>query len=320
MKKLSCIMRPILFLVVLYSSMSLPVFSAKLFIQAPQRASSNRQPVVVQVFLDAENDALSGIAGDFSFPEKLFTVESIDLEGSVVSLWAKQPSLGEERYLDGNTHLTFEGAFPGGYRGVRSPYYQGTRPGIVFTILLTPKQEGFGSFSLTDLAINAFNEKATPLPITSSIVPILVPTLQQEVQTKEPSLHFTESKTLTATIARDPLVAQGAWYVLVNEREPRQAIKAIYVAESTTYAAESVNDLSFRSVANPFVLTYQDRSRYVHVKVVYTDNTYTLRTLMPVENSKPDNNLSRILIGVVALVLVAYFFSHAHSARSKKHS
>ena len=58
----------------------------------------------------------------------------------------------------------------------------------------------------------------------------------------------------------------------------------------------------------PYVLLFQDRTKYIHVKVVYSDHTYTLRTLPPVENSQSIPSMSRILLGIALLLLCVYFY------------
>jgi hypothetical protein len=78
-------------------------FAANITISAPEKAVSNRQPIVVQIFLDTGKDILSGISGDFSFPSEMFTISDITVEGSAVSLWVKQPHVSEEKYFDNRT-------------------------------------------------------------------------------------------------------------------------------------------------------------------------------------------------------------------------
>lgn len=284
------------------------VYAAKITIDAPKSALGNRQPITVQLFLDANDDVVSGISGSFSFPADLFTIDSLSNQSSIVSLWVTQPAPSQEKYIDGRTHITFEGIFPGGYRGVRSPYYQGYKPGLLFSVTLIPKNKGQGTFVVDDLILNAYNQDATPLPIVSVIQDIRVPELTGPVVSSSNVLREITSKTLTAFITRDQLVNRNAWYLVVNDQEEKSPISQVYVVENDSYSASLVNDRRWRAVTTPYVLFYQDRTKYIHVKVLYANNTYALLTLPPVENSKSISGLSRILVSVIIVLSLLYFY------------
>lgn len=295
------------------------VYAASLHIEAPKVAPSTRAPIVVQILLDAEQDIMSGIAGNFSFPSQLFDIESITSAGSVVSLWAMQPTVSEERYLDNRTHITFEGVFPGGFDGVRSPYYQGKKPGILFSVTLTPKQKGEGSFIVDDVVLNSFSSDAKPLQVSNVIESITVPVLHDAVPGAEKVAMRVKSATLSALVTHDPLVEHNAWYVLVHDTSERATIAKMFVAETNDYNGELVPDSAWRVVKNPYVLLYQDRSKFVNIKIIYSDNTYTTLTLPPVENSSPISYMSRILVSIIIVLFVVYLYAQSTFAFFKKH-
>lgn len=288
------------------------VFSASIRLSAPEKTQANRKPIIVQVILDPENDTLSGIGGDFSFPTELFTFDGVDIEGSAVSLWVTQPSVSSERYLDARTHVTFEGIFPGGFDGVRSPYYSGRKPGVLFNVILIPKSDGVGALIVDNILLNAFTSDATPIKSKSTIQMITIPPLQGQVTSLNKIHQEVKSPTLTAVITRDKLVNNNAWYVLVNDSEAKVSIKYIYVAETDDWTARIVSNSAWQKVSNPYVLFYQQRDTFVHVKVVYTDNTYTLRTLVPVENSQHISSVSRILVCIAVVLLSVIILLYLH--------
>jgi hypothetical protein len=297
-----------IFLVVVASGL-LNVSAAKIVIGAPSHALGNRQPVVLQLFIDQENDSVSGISGNLSFPSGLFTIDSIRTENSAVSLWVTQPKVSEEKYLDGRTHITFEGIFPGGFDGIRSPYYQGTKPGILFSVVLIPAQAGKGTFVVDNILLNAFNADATALPAVTQVQDITVPTLTAGAPAVNTILSPVSSPTLVASIEQSELINHNAWYLAIHEREPVSAIDSVYVAENDSYDVLSVPTDDWREVATPYILMYQDRTKYIHVKVLYSDNTFTTRTIAPVENSPRISSLSRILIGVLVILTLLYLYA-----------
>lgn len=291
------------------SAMVLSSYASQISIVAPNKTLSNRMPVVVQFLLDPEEDTISGISGNFSFPSEMFTLDSISVDSSVVTLWVNQPAVSYEKYLDNRTHVTFEGIFPGGYDGVRSPYYQGKKSGILFSVALTPKSKGNGTLLLDDIILHAFDSQATSLPIASLTKLITVPDLipPQGDSTSKLPLYIT-SPTLSAFITRDLLVNNNAWYLMINESEAVSSIQKIFVAETNDYEADSVSDDAWRTAKNPYVLLYQNRTKNVHIKIIYSNHTYTTFTIHAVENFNSISYLSRILISIVIVVLFIYLY------------
>ena len=88
----------IIFLFVVLLSVT-TVNAASIIIDAPKKAPANRRDVIVQIVLNPEQDVISGMSGDFSFPTDSFSVRSITTESSIVSLWVKQPSISQEKYF-----------------------------------------------------------------------------------------------------------------------------------------------------------------------------------------------------------------------------
>lgn len=310
--------KKLLFIILLASSSSMYTFAAKIIIDAPGQVAQNGQPVVVGLFLDAEKDTISGIAGNFSFPSDLFEVEDISIQNSVVSLWLNQPSISQEKYLDGRTHIIFEGIFPGGYSGVRNPFRQGAQTGMILYLKLIPKQKGYGILALDDISLNAFDSNATKLPVDSVYKRITIPALQDELSGKRSVLKEADNKVIDITVSRDESVNANAWYLIVSDIQQTSSIVSMYVAETDSGSPLAVSSIHWRAAKNPYILFYQDRNKYVHVKIVYTNNTYTIKTLQPVENSSRISMQSRILIGIAVMLLVMYFYGSKHFTLFRK--
>lgn len=287
-----------------------PLFSqaASIIISSPERAVPTRQPITVHVFLDTEKKTVSGIAGNFSFPSAMFSLGNISTEGGVVPLWVSQPNVSEEKYFDSRTHITFEGIFPGGYSGVRSPYYSGEKPGILFTVTLIPKDKGVGVLLVDDILLNSFSEDASPIPMEIATKLIAVPTLLPVEQGQEVHLTRISNKTLSAFITRDPLVNGNAWYLVVDDKSTKSAVTSLFVAETNDYNAEAVSESAWRTAKNPYVLLYQSRTKNTHIKIVYADNTYTTTTIYAVENFASISYISRILVSVAIVLFILYLY------------
>lgn len=305
---MTIISKKTLILVFIYTATQLSVFAASMNISAPNQSSANRQPFIVEVSLDTEGDTVSGFSGNFSFDSDLFVISNISSENTIASLWVKQPAVSNEIYLDGRTHIVFEGIFPGGFSGVRSPYEQGVMPGKLFQVTLLPKEKGRGTFLVDGITIYAFNSDASQLKTSSIVKTVIVP--QQTGALVAPLRVPTEvhSNNITAFITRDPLVNNNAWYLVVNEDESKSAIDSIYVSETNEGRANITDASTWRKASSQYILRYQNRNKYIHVKVSYVDGTYAVMTLPPVENSHSIPIASRILGGVALALLVLYFY------------
>lgn len=309
-------------LVAFFFTFSVPAYAAKLSIIAPTKVSNTSDPVIVQVILDPEKDVISGISGNLSYPSDLFKLHSISTNGSVVSPWVTYPKV-ESGYLDGKEHITFEGIFAGGFGGVRSAYYVGEKTGNVFTIILLPKQQGVGTIALDSITLNSFDEKATPLPVSSVYFPIVVPDLISNAILPSKVIKEVTPTSLSVSIERSDLIYRNAWYIAVHDSEPKSAVEDIFIIETSDALTFSVDDKRWKKISSPHILFYQDRSKFIHVKVVYSNGAYAFKTVAPVENLQLTNAISRILSGVLFLsllyVLYVYFKNHVRFS-SRKHS
>lgn len=296
--------------------------AVSLTVVAPPRASNTSDPVIVQVMLDPETDVISGISGDLSYPEHLFDLHSISTNGSVVSPWVMYPKV-EDGYLDGKTHIIFEGIFAGGFGGVRSAYYSGEKMGNIFTIILLPKQQGAGTLSLDDIVLHSFDERATQISVASVHSPILVPDLISNAILPGKVVKEVSPESLSVHVERSDLVHRNAWYVTVYDSEPKSAIEDIFIIETGDALVASSNDSRWKKIAPPYILFYQDRTKFIHIKVEYSNGAYAFKTIAPVENLQLSRTISRILISVLFLsllyVLYVYFKNHVRLF-SKKHS
>lgn len=290
----------------LFMALTPSVFAARVYMESLGEVKNTRESYVITVYLDSEKDSVSGVAGTLTFPSDLFEVDSISTTGGVVSAWISSPRIPDEKYFDGRTHITFEGIMPGGFSGVRSPYYDGIRPGSIFSVKLIPKSKGTGNFILENIELHAFDENATLLPSSGSIKVVTVPTLITDMPKSNKELSRIYSSTLLTSITRSELIARNAWYVNVYEDSTVNSIDHIEIAESDEYDPEEVPLFLWRTSTTPYILLYQSRTKYVHIKAVYTNKTFALQTLPPVENSSNIFYLSRILVGIIISTLLLY--------------
>lgn len=288
-------------------------YAARVYLKADSVASPDGRPVAVTVYLDGEGDVISSLSGSFSYPAELFDLDNVSTKDGVISTWITSPQLSNEKSFDGRTHITFAGVIPGGFGGVRSPAYAGVRPGTLFTVKLIPKAEGRGNLLLSELEMHAYDAKGTTLKSENSESLITVPNLIKKIDKKVEDPIFIKSETLKAEISRNKFVYNNAWYVSVFEDEVFHSIDHIELSESSEYNPFNVSKNEWHTVTSPSILLHQSRNKYVHVKVFYTDNTYSIKTLSPVENSKTYTFLSRIIISIILAIFLLDIYAKKRS-------
>ncbi len=285
--------------------------AASFKVVAPERAPTNGEPFSVIIMLDTEGETVSGVEGILSFDKSLFSIDSISTENSIVTPWVGFPRVSDERYFDNRLHITFEGIFAGGFGGVKSAYYKGAREGKLFTVVLRPKSFGETTLVLDSLSLRSFNELATEIPVSNVIKKVGVAPGTKIVSEDITQLRRFENQNLSVVVAKSDLVGNGALYLVIDDKEPRSSIVGMYVAESETYNGDLVNPPEWHTARNPYVLLSQNRSNYIHVKVVYSDNTYTIKTIEPVDNIQATNGNSHILVFIGMLIVALCLYAYA---------
>lgn len=290
---------------VIFFATSIKTDAAVLTVDTPDDLTSITGPVVVTVNLDPEKDVVSAISGTFSMPADLFDVGSISTSDGVISMWVESPRVVKENYFDLRTRIRFEGIIPGGFSGVRSPYYNGSRPGMVVKITLIPKAEGVGYFLLDDVQVRAHDLEGTLLSTKSTDISFSNGQIAKNTSEKMLKAKEVKSSTLQLLLSKSELVENGAWYLVIREEETLQGIDYIQVAETKGYRAPEGSSSLWRKTSSPYVLRNQDRDMFVHVKVVYKNNTFALSTIEPVENSERKSPVALILVGITLVVILS---------------
>lgn len=289
--------------------------AARMTIVAGEVAPPSGEAFPILLMLDTEGATVSGLSGSFSFDESLFSVDSISTDNSVVSPWVVSPQVSSERYFDGRTHIIFEGIFAGGYSGVKSPYYKGEREGKVITVFLRPKKAGETNFVLDSLSLRAFNEDATEIPIQGVVKRIKVGEDTRITKKVDRELVRVSGENITAMIAKSDLIGRGAFHLVVDDKGGRSSVALMYVAESKSYDDRFLNEADWHKANNPYILLSQDRSKYIHVKIIYSDGTYAVKTIAPVDNKPTSSSNSHILLGIGMLIVA--FCLYVYSKRQK---
>ncbi len=124
------------------------VFAAKLIVATPKQAYSVGDTLQAVVNVSSSDAAVNAFSGTVTFPKELLQVTSVSKVGSVVSVWAEDPTFSN---TDGTAH--FEGV-------VMNPGYTGAS-GKIVTITFKVKAAGDAELALTGGSVLANDGQGT---------------------------------------------------------------------------------------------------------------------------------------------------------------
>jgi hypothetical protein len=285
-------------------------FAARVYMEAPSMTGVAREPIAVIVYLDPERDTISGVGGELTVDSTKFDVASIIAGNSSIPLWVTTPNISAEHYLDNRTHIVFDGIIPGGFKGVMTSSVKGTYPGVLFIVNLIPKRSGVTQIDLDSVEIRAFDEKATLLSSQGQTKHVFIPILVGKVKQSTPTYTQVPNTSLTYSLGKSEYVSNGETYLYIQETNPTRLIEHIEYSEAYEYDPSYINTMYWHKSTNPYILIDQTRSRYIHAKVFFSDNTYTYLTIPPVENSQSISKTSHILIFIGIVIVLGLLYDY----------
>lgn len=315
-------MKKILFLISIIVLSLATTSAAELFFVQTKDIRSGE--LVFDVMLDPEEEQVNAFSGTIIIPDNLVFAESVDTKDSIAPIWMKSPqsSLQENIKKKEFGKISFEGVIPGGFDGIRSPYYEGRRAGKIFTLTLRPKSKGEGYLSLDNVSVLKNDGKATPAYVITRSATIVIPDLKtipikpKGAISQQASYRDAIEKTLDAYVIRNEDIAGGKWAVVIEDDNSRHTILGYRVAESASAITDDVPFFEWKEATSPFILSYQNRNRFIHVEALYADGTRNIKIISPVENASDELTLWRILIGIAIGIIVVYVLQKRHVIQS----
>lgn len=118
--------------------------------------------VSISIMLDTEGENINAMAGTLNFDTEFLSNPTIYTKKSIVNNWIESP------YLEATTSksISWAGIVPGGFSGVRSGIYKGTRPGELFRIIFSKIKSGTTTISIKDIDLRINDGLATPVPVS----------------------------------------------------------------------------------------------------------------------------------------------------------
>ncbi len=249
--------------------------------------------ITIAVTVDPEGEILNTFSGELNYPEDIITVEHISTIDSIASIWLTRPQIQNEKII-------WAGFTPGGFDGVKGALFDGTQPGVLFTVTFKVLVEGPIGFDFTNLEFRKHDSSATPVTVASKT--ISVPSVAATEETIIPNVVAPSQQFINTALFQDTF-SNNAWFVAFSVDTNRVSIDRFEVAESKKLITEDVAARLWRTSESPVQLKHQSRNRYVHIKAVATDGTVYTTTLAP-DIHAYSTHTKNILWGILVVFLV----------------
>lgn len=254
----------------------------------------------VSVFLDAEGESVNAAEGRVSFPQASLDFISAYESDSVINLWLQSP------HQDGEGTVVWSGIIPGGFKGILSPYYQGFRPGKIFSLIFKAKKTGNVALSISNVKALLNDGNGTTAYVHSSGANLTIsPSVQSGGQTS-PSQIFKDKIPpiqFIPQIARDESIFGGSWFIVFVTQDKETGVEHYEVLESRK---QKIENGRWETAESPYPLKDQSLKSWIYVKATdHAGNSYIAE--VPPENPlkwyKMGNVWGIIILGIIFLFI-----------------
>lgn len=202
--------------------------SPSIFFSAPPKQVREGQRLTLDVKIQSSAQSINAISGVFTFPTNLVNVTSVSKEGSIISIWTREPKISRGQ-------ISFEGI-------ILNPGFQGGN-GTIFRINLEAKQTGTAFINFIEGAILANDglgtNVLTKLGATNfRIVPGSL-VLEEEL---DPTYPPRDSKLSALPVITDysPQVESKEGFYVKGKGEPKALTKIIFKDIATKSVGEQL--------------------------------------------------------------------------------
>lgn len=250
------------------------------------------QDFIVDFFLDTKMENINAVEGSVLFDSSIFSLKEIRDADSVVSLWIKNPALGNTLGA-----IDFAGITPGGYNSQN-------QKGKVFSLIFSATKEGAGVIKVSDNIVALISDgqgttaKTTSAPATIGVERgVLMPSFPAMLDTEKPEPLFVE------IIKNDTIDAQ-AWVVIFYTHDKQSGISHYEMAEQLGEQVSDYAKLQWRPAQNPEILLDQNRRSFIYIKAVDKAGNETISILPPSSQQKLYQNIWFWCILFIVLLLL----------------
>lgn len=274
--------------------------AARFYFEPITLTSQPHSAIALTAYFDPEGAKINALEGDVVLPSNLLTLNEVRDADSLVSTWIQSPALAP----DGG-RLHFAGIIPNGFSGVLSPFYQGARPGKLFTLILKVQSAGEGvvSWQNTQALLNDGQAGQASVTTTASRLSF-APNLSNSAPVTELAGDTTSPESFAPVIGRQESLYNGRWFVAFSTHDHQSGIARYEVAEHRGPLPDTTD---WQVATSPYQLTDQSLSSYVSVRALDLAGNERVATLPP--QATTTQRYSAALISLIILICFVVFFA-----------
>jgi hypothetical protein len=248
------------------------------------------QVVRVTVSVDAGEDKINAVGGEFSVPTA-FEVIDVTEEAALGGLWVERPSLAS---------LKFSKMVPGGFVG---PHHG------LFSVFLKAKSIGTAAFNILSPQAFLHDGQGTPaaatvigctVTVTESGYLTVLPPVQNDTDPPEP---------FTPIVSRDTNLLDGKFALVFSASDVGSSVDRYEVAEIARDADGKLGEPVWVRAASPYQLHDQTLASEIRVRAIDRFGN-TREAIVAPAHPKPwyEGNLFRGILCVIITLLIGFIW------------
>ena len=273
-----------------------------------------KKEIKVTFLLDPLGDTLNAFEGSLIYDTKKLIVGRIETDNSLVTNWITTPE--RDNSPSGDNSIFFEGLTPGGFAGVFQNGENKREAGPLFSVIFSVKAEGEASISLSGMKVYKNDGEGTEAETLDYSATLTLSPAYLKSSYFVPSLPSREEggdsdDYIFAQIMSMDEVYGGKPFLIFENKNKQKSLATFQISETVRKNPSDSLDFSWTEAKSPYLLTGGSLSQYVHVKAMYSDGTYKIKTLDTVEKSETSEQIYYIL-GLCLLLFAIFLYVFRH--------
>lgn len=323
----------ILPLIVFLFAASINITYAAEYILLPERTVIHKgEQISVDVLLDTKGANINAISGRLVFESNLLKLDSLSTANTILKQWVEAPRVISESdkkigtlIQENKSYIQWSGIIPGGFDGLQSAFYKGTKPGNVLRVNFTVLSDAPAVLSFSNTEAYANDGKATNVPVENNnlviqVVPGNPSVISPKIQRKNIQKNIVSNpKTLDifAEVKQSEIVVNNKWFLIFSSATTTTNIDHYEVVESKSKNPDEISDYLWRKTGSPYVLSDQNRNSYIFVRAVDIFGNSYVKMIYPDSFATAHSSSGTIEI-LVFLFGVLVIYSYAKRGKNKK--
>jgi hypothetical protein len=270
----------------------------------------NKKEIKVTFLLDPKDESLNAYEGELIYDTQKLAVERIETANSLVTIWVTYPE--KSNSLLGDDSIVFEGLTPGGFSGVLQTGENNKEPGVLFSVIFSAREQGETNVSLSGINIykndgSGGEAEVLDHSLTLSLRAPFVKSSYSRVSLTEKSQENEGSSDIFAQVVEGEDIYAGRPFLIFENKNKQKNLLRFQISESVIEDSRSLHGFSWTEAKSPYLLTRVGTSKFIHVRALYSDGTYSVKTLDAVEKSVSSQKFYYILaLCLLLMLLIGY--------------